>query len=385
MGGPARVFAWLAFAAAAQVAAATDRFVPRDPGFVVADVARLAPDARLRPLLDAWHADRRAGVPAIASGTALADAFVARARERREPAWFGRAEGVLAPLAKLPGAGAAIRRRYADVLQFRHEFAAAEWLLDDVLAQDPRDESARTLRASVRLVRGDFAGARPDCAQLAVGGEPTIGIACLAEALAGGGDLERARGLLATTTPAIRDAGYFIAMRAELAERAGELERAIADYRVALGAAPTDDSIRAALADALATRGDAAAAFAVLEVERPSLALRVRQAIHAPRERRAAFEALAREWLALEAARGDAMHLREAAMLSLASGDARGALEAATRNFATQRELADVRVYARAAVAARDSDARVRVHAWLAQTGFRDVATERILARAAGR
>jgi hypothetical protein len=128
-------------------------------------------------------------------------------------------------------------------------------------------------------------------------------------------------------------------------------------------------------------RGETAAAFEVLDVERPSVALIVRQAIRAPAGRRAVHEERANEWLALEAARGDAMHLRETAMLSLASGDAAGALDAATRNFATQRELPDVRVFASAAVAAGDATAHAAVRDWLASTGFQDVVTERILAR----
>jgi hypothetical protein len=49
MGGPARVTLVLALAAAAlPAAAATDRFVPADANFVVANVRQSAPDAGLR-------------------------------------------------------------------------------------------------------------------------------------------------------------------------------------------------------------------------------------------------------------------------------------------------------------------------------------------------
>lgn len=387
---PARILALLAFGAAIHapgaVAASSDRFIPRDPAFVVANVARFLPDDELRPLLEAWQSDRLSPFAAVA----LADAFIDRARSLREPAYFGRAEAVLAPVVVQPGSGTAPRRLHATVLQFRHQFGSAEELLDGVLKEDPRDIAARTMRASIRLVRGDFAGARGDCAQLAGGGQLRTGLTCLAEALAGSGDLDRGLAVLkgaasndrGRAAPASPDDGYLLGVRAELRERAGDVDGAIADYRAALAAALGDDSIRAALADLLFARGRRAESFAVLDVERPSLALIVRQAIASPAHERPRFHARAEEWIALEGGRGDAIHLREVAMLALAAGDAARALAAARANFESQRELPDVRVLARAAVAARDERALSRIGEWLASTGFRDVVTEGVLADA---
>lgn len=383
---PARTIAVLAFAAATvapTAVAAANRFVPDDPGFIVANVERFAPDAALRPLLEAWRSDR--GSPA--ASRALAAAFIERARTLREPAYFGRAEAVLEPLIELPDTGGALRRLHAEVLQFRHEFSAAEQLLDGVLRTDPRDASSRALRASIRLVRGNFAGARADCAQLVGAGEMQVGLACLAEAMAGSGDAERALGVLAGARPpdaAPSDAGsgYLLAVRGELRERTGDIAGALTDYRAALEASPADDSIRAALADLLFAQRRTREAFDLLDVERPSLALVVRQAMVAPADRRAGCVARANEWLALEAARGDAIHFRETALLAMARGEVARALDAARANFESQRELADVRVLAAAAAAARDAGALSGLRAWLASTGFRDVVTEGILAAA---
>jgi hypothetical protein len=58
-------------------------------------------------------------------------------------------------------------------------------------------------------------------------------------------------------------------------------------------------------------------------------------------------------------------------------------LTAARANFETQRELPDVRILARAAMASRDEDARRALRAWLDSTGFDDATTERILAGSA--
>lgn len=381
IGGPARLKIVLVamVAAAAPAAAATDRFVPADPKFVVANVRQASPDAGLRDLIAQWRA-----APADAASVALAKAFLERAHAMREPMYMGRAEAVLAAAAARPEASFETRRLFAETLQYRHEFTAAERLLDTVLRHSPVDVAARTQRASVRLVRGDFAGARGDCAQLlATASSQSVALACLAESHAGSGRFEQAQALLAAyplnpgEDPAAR--AYFLTVRAELAERADAIDRAIADYSAALTSMPREDSIRAALADALIARGDLEEANALLDIERPSLALVVRRVSCTHGAQRERLRALAAGWLELEAARGDALHYREAAMLALAGGDATRALQAAQTNFTTQKELADVRVLARAAVAAGDQAARRQLSDWMQATGFRDAVSENML------
>jgi len=384
MKSPARLLTMLAFAAAAHAAAASDRFVPADPAFVVADVSRAAPDPALRANILAWQANRADQSTSVA----LAEAYFERARTRREPMFVGRAEALLAPAVADGRGSAAQRRLYAEALQFRHDFAAAETLLDGILATTPRDTAARTQRASIRLVRGDFAGARADCAQLVAGGDGTaaIGVACLAEALAGSGSLGRGRALLsqfplpATLDPAVH--AYLLTVRGELAERAGAADAAIVDYGAALALAPGSDAIRAALADALLARGERDSARSVAEIERPSVAILVRQALAAGDAARTQLRPRAENLLALERSRGDAAHNREAAMLALGAGQLDVALAAARANFQTQRELPDVRILARAAVGARDAAALRTLRAWMADTGFADAVTEGILAGA---
>ena len=383
-GGPARCVFVLAFAAAAShIAAAAERFVPASPGFVVANVRQAAPDAALRELIVRWRA-----APADAASVALARAFLDRARALREPMYFGRAEAVLAAATQRADASDEAWRLYAATLQYRHDFITAQSLLDAILRRSPFDAAARTQRASVRLVRGDFEGARADCAQLLAGvGNRAVALACLAESLAGAGRFEQARALMAAYPLAQEEVAaaraYFLAVRGELAERGGSLERAIVDYSAALQLTPGDDSLRAALADALIARGESQEADAILAIERPSLALLVRRGVCAATPRRAALRRQASEWLELEATRGDAPHGREAALLALAMGQPAVAVAAARRNFRAQRELADVRVLARASVAARDARARREIEAWLGATGFRDAVTENILRAAA--
>jgi len=386
MRGPARLVAVLALAAATHaqgaVAAAAERFVPADPGFVVANVRQVLPDDELQPLLAAWRADRHAEPESVA----LASAFIERARTLREPMYYGRAEAVLAPLVAKPASSATVRRLYAQLLQHRHDFIAAEVVLDTVLRDSPHDDEARLLRASVRLVRGDFSGARGDCTQIAAGGGDAAapGFACFAQALAGGGYLERGKGVLDALPTGAGDhdastLAYLLATRAELRERGRDLAGALLDYREALKLTPGDDSIRAAFADALAASGNTSGARDLLAIEKPSLALLVRSAALLEGAQRTAIVARADSWIALEASRGDRPHLREAAMLALAHGDSARALVAARENFESQKELADVRVLARAARAANDASALSALQSWLRETGYRDSVTEGIL------
>jgi len=370
----------LALAAAVQGAAASERFIPADPHFVVANVKQATPDAELRVLISHWRDD-----PQDAASVALGAAFIERARTLREPMYMGRAEAVLASAAAQPNSSAASQRLYAETLQFRHEFGAAEARLDHVLLAAPRDASARLQRASVRLVRGDFAGARADCAQLMAGGgaDQWVALACLAESLAGSGQMAQAGALLAalpdrSSVPAAR--AYFLTVRAELSERRADFNHSIADYRAALALAPGDDSIRAALADALLASGDPRQSCALLAIDRPSLALMVRAAACSAGAEREHWRSQASAWLDLEKARGDSPHLREAGLLALGSDAAASALAAAEANFAVQRELVDVRVLARAARAACDPAASRSLSDWLHHTGFRDAVTENILA-----
>ena len=380
MRGPARLMVVLMVAAAAQAAAA-DRFVPTDPNFIVANVRQVTPDPGLRDLITRWRAD-----PANeAAAVDLAEGFLERARRLREPMFVGRAEAVLAVAVTRPAASATAQRLYAETLQYRHDFSAAEAMLGTALRTAPFDAAARAQRASLRLVRGDFAGARADCARLMAGGAAgqAIALACLAQVHAGSNRLEQGRALLAAyPAPPVHHAAiraYWFTVRGELFERANHLDRAIADYSAALALEPQNDSIRATLADALLARGERHDARELLNVERPGLALLVRRAGCASGAERETLRARAVAWLALERARGDSVHAREAALLALDGGDVAGALTAAQANFHAQKELADVRLLARAAVAAQDPKARQQLIEWLRRTGYRDAVTENIL------
>ena len=59
--------------------------------------------------------------------------------------------------------------------------------------------------------------------------------------------------------------------------------------------------------------------------------------------------------------------------------DAKTALSLARKNWAVQREPADIRIYLEAAVAARDAVAAKPVVDWVTQHGIEDVTAQRLI------
>lgn len=367
----------LVLAAHFEEGAAAERFRPADPDFVV---LRVPPRAAQEPLERLDGAGARAQRdPALAA--ALAQAYLQRAREHREPRYFGRAEALIAPWIATGDAPAALLRVQADILQNRHDFAAALRLLDRAVAAEPHDPNGRLMRATVLMVQGEFARARPDCAALLAAREVAVGTVCLAQVLGGSGGLARARELITTLLarepalpPAVR--AWALTALADFADRGGDPALAERHLRAAVTALPHDEAARTALADVLLARGAAREAFAVVDVERPSLGLLVRRAhaqelLRDPAAR--ATRARIEEILQLGIRRGERVHLREEALLAWhLTADASRALELARANFAQQRETIDVRLLAAAARAQGDAQALRELESWQRATGFED-------------
>jgi hypothetical protein len=92
-----------------------------------------------------------------------------------------------------------------------------------------------------------------------------------------------------------------------------------------------------------------------------------------------------RERFAAAAERGDQVHLREEARFALAvDSDPDRAVDLARRNWDVQKELADARLLAEAAVEARHPDAAAPVIEWARANHVRDARLDRWLARMGG-
>src|SRR6202043_1409466 len=185
----------------------------------------------------------------------FAGELLEQARLSAQPQLYGRAESVLAPWIARPTVPAPLLILEANILQQRHEFAAAIELIDRAIAQDPRSGQARLMRANVHIVTGDYVQARPDCAWLLGSGEQWTGSVCIAQVLGSTGQLERARALLERLMagdaagqsgqgPSAEILAWTLSVRADLAQRAGALPEAEDLLTRAVALAPASDYTR---------------------------------------------------------------------------------------------------------------------------------------------
>jgi predicted Zn-dependent protease len=304
----------------------------------------------------------------------LATLYLERARQLREPRYFTRAETLLQPWIASDAASASLLNLQADILQNRHDFAAARDMLDRAVQRDPRNAGSRLLRATVNGVQGRFEEARPDCLAVLALGETLAGSACLAQVLGGTGRVAAAEALLRPLQD--RGSAWVLSLLADFADRRGDTADAERHLRNALALQPYGEAARSALCDLLIERGALTEVMELLDLPNLSYGLLVRAARVQALRRDPALSRTRRQLAELESLaerRGDVPHLREQAMLALdVEHDADRALTLAKANFATQRETLDVRLLARAALRLKDRATLADLKQWLTSTGFED-------------
>lgn len=358
------------------VGAAAAPYLPTDDGEVLERLpGRSVP--QLRELKSLQAAAARAPHD-LASATALATAYVRASRAEGDPRFLGYAQAALGPWWTDSAAPTAVLVLRATIRQSRHEFDAAVADLDRAVQRDPRHAQALLTRATVLAVQGRYAAARDDCGRLAGIVAAVYAVACVAaidsvtgKAAAAYAMLQRA--LAASPRVDAQQRAWGETLLGEIAHRRGDAA-AEAHFRAALGAGDPDSYLLAAYSDWLLDQGRAADVIALLAsaTRVDALLLRLALAQHALRrpEAAAAIETLRARFDASRA-RGDTAHQRENARFELfLRGNAPDALALARENWTAQREPADVRILAQAAVAAGDAGALAAVNAWLAETGL---------------
>ncbi|MEP6609269.1 MAG: hypothetical protein ABJA83_11390 [Burkholderiaceae bacterium] len=295
-----------------------------------------------------------------------------------DPRTLGYAEAQLSGLPETGAIGVESLVLRATIEQSRHRFDAARALLDRALEQAPDHVQARLTRATVAHVRGDLNSAQADCDAL-IKGAPAVAVICRAIGDSLSGNNARAlKALAGVTDPALKS--WALSLAGEIHEQQSELDAAIGAFTASL-ALGEDLYTTVALADALMAQQRWPQAEALLRPLPTTDAVLLRRWIVARRQSRDAvvLQAQLADRFAAEQARNELLHAREAALFAIEQGDSAAALKLARRNWNDQREPADVRVLAAAAVAANDASALAEVRAWLSRTGLRDARVERAL------
>ena len=314
----------------------------------------------------------------------LATRYIEVGRRNSDPRFVAYAQATLAPWLSQPQPPQRALVLQATALQYLHRFDEALKLLEQALARQPLDGQAWLTRASLLELRGDYAEARRSCAHLVRTADEFTALTCLKSVDGRNGHLAASYATLLATDidprlPAALRA-WRLAVSAEMAERLGDAQAAQAQLLAALRAAPDDPYLKASYADLLLRLERPAEVIGLLKGCEAQDPLLLRLAIAG---RRLGSPEAAR-WSQAYAARlaaaqrdRDFTHQREQALYLLeVRGDAAGALAAAASNWAAQREPTDVRIYARAALAARSSADRARLANWLAASRYEDHALE---------
>ena len=369
------------FVAPNRASAATQTYVPADAATIVAHVPTRDPQEIAERQALAAAPDR------VELAVDLAREEIQRARTLSDPRYLGRAQALLARWWNLPSPPPDVLLLRATIEQSLHQFDPARADLDALLAIRPDDAQAHLTRAVVATVRADYAAARESCAALRRIASPLVAATCQAPLDALAGDVNGAYAHLAELIDARSPASlrtWAMTTLAELAIQKGDDSLAASHLDRVLALDPDDAYARAALADALLPTNPAAASQLLAGYEQIDTLL-VRRAIaesraHGPEATKLAQ--MMRDRFAAAAQRQDRVHLREEAMFVLyVESDAPRALEIARDNWFVQKELADGRLLAEAAVEARNVAAAQPVVEWARATGVHDARLDALLVR----
>ncbi len=354
-------------------AIAATPYRPTDDALVLGPVTSDAPSA-LKELR---------AIQSPGSAAEFARRMLLRAEESQDPTF---AQYALAAVERQPGADAEQRVLRATILQRLHRFDAALAELDVALEAPDPPAQGYFVRAVLRTLRADYAGALRDCAAL-LGRIEALGVAaCAALPRARSGQAEIAYSalvdMLDASTGDNEVTRYAHGVAAELAWR---LAKPDALERLRRAAAHGKPLQRLAYADALIALGHNEEALTAIDaMPGEGAMLRRARALCAVGDKESLPALVSALWAGIDARalRGDASHAREDAyFFAYIERDAKRALKAAQANFKEQKEPIDAELLLDAAELAGDDPAMESVRRWLSTHAIADAHLEQRLAR----
>ncbi|QYF91698.1 tetratricopeptide repeat protein [Massilia sp. PAMC28688] len=375
-----------ACALVAQLAQATP-YIPKQGSDVIERLPRRNDPAQQE--LQRLRAQLATNPRDITLATTAARQYIAIARRETDPRYFGYAQAALAPWWGMAAPPPQVRLLRATLLQSTHRFPEAMRDLDAIVEAEPQNPQAWLTRATVQTVRGDYEGATTSCARLSNLSSDLVSVTCISSVGAMTGRALPSERLLQTTLERNpqEDAGmqvWVLTLMAEIAERRGDYRAAEQRYQRALALDPKDSYLIGAYADFLLDRKRPDDVLKLVKDQGRIDGLLLRRALaltqlpsRAADLRNADAELNARFNAAMQ--RGDTVHQREQARYELhVRGNTRAALALAQKNWAVQKESADMRVLLEAALKANDPAAAEPVLKWVATHKVEDVAVQRL-------
>jgi predicted Zn-dependent protease len=308
------------------------------------------------------------------------DALIAAGARSGNERYYGYAEQVVQGTSD-PGKPAIALRR-ARLLQHKHEFAAAERVLGEILEIDSRHREARLMRAQVRLHLHEPQQALADCTALMPFVDLLTSTTCIAQARAAQGDLQRAQALLLRVLDYQRgeDAtrSWAAGVAAEFAVRLGDSSAAERWYRESFDLDPQSHYARITYADWLLSAGRFAEALQVAN-RGGSLADRARSVLASRDPETLDAQRLQLAWQEADT-RGERAHLRDRARFELTLlHDPAQANASARASFQDRNEADDALLLAATASATHDRESLNAVQAWQQRYHYQDVRLDTLL------
>jgi len=356
--------------------AAVRVYRPDDPSQVVLQLGSSSGETQLAQL-------RAASVAApddVDAKIRYVDALIAAGARSGNERYYGYAEQVV-QTTRDPGIPALTLRR-AKLLQHKHEFAASERVLGEILQIDSHNREARLMRAQVRLHLHEPQQALADCTTLMPFVDLLTSTTCIAQARAAQGDLQRAQALLLRVLDYQRgeDAtrSWAAGVAAEFAVRLGDASAAERWYRESFNLDPQSHYARITYADWLLSAGRFDEALQVAN-RGGSLADRARSVLASRDSRTLDAQRLQLAWQEADA-RGERAHLRDRARFELTLlRDPAKANASARASFQDRNEADDALLLAATAAATHDRESLNAVREWQQRYRYQDVRLDTLL------
>lgn len=263
----------------------------------------------------------------------------------------------------------------AQAAQANHQFAEATRLLNTVLQQQPSYSDAHLQLASIELIAGQFVTARQHCEQIRGLDALALRLICLAQVDAMTGKLQATANTLKSITPLLSSLNPSQQLWVQLiqADVALRLNDKVWNAQI-FNQLPTDNvPALMARADWLSAQRQWQQIHDLLKnhIEHEGLFIRwLNSKYHLKHADTAVHQKLLTARIQQWRQRNDQAHHREQASYALLAESAAESLRLARENWKTQRETADVVIYASAALRSQSQADIQALLDWAGRTGF---------------